>query len=70
MMPGLRLRSSALHFVTQPLFWSESQQALIWEALPLKDSMKGSDMKRLLLQAGLGELPGATETQVFLSASR
>lgn len=49
-----------LHFVTQPLFWSESQQAHIWEAVPLKGSMKGSEMKRLLLKAGLGELPGAT----------
>lgn len=47
MMPGLRLRSSLLHFVTQPLFWSESQQAHIWEAVPLKGSMKGSKMKRL-----------------------
>lgn len=60
MMPGLRLRSSVLHFVTQPLFWSESQQALIWEPVPLKGSMKGSEMKRLLLKAGLGELPAAT----------
>ena len=59
-MPGLRLRSSVLHFVTQPLFWSESQQAHIWEAVPLKGSMKGSKMKRLLLKASLGELPGAT----------
>lgn len=47
MMPGLRLRSSVLHFVTQPLFWSESQQVHIWEAVPLKGSMKGSKMKRL-----------------------
>lgn len=60
MMPGLRLCSSVLHFVTQPLFWSESQQAHIWEAVPLKGSMKGSEMKRPLLKAGLGELPGAT----------
>lgn len=60
MMPGLRLRSSVLHFVTQPLFWSENQQALIWEPVPLKGSMKGSEMKRLLLKAGLGELPAAT----------
>lgn len=60
MMPGLRLHYSVLHFVTQLLFWSESQQALIWEAVPLKGSMKGSEMKRLLLKAGLGQLPGAT----------
>lgn len=47
MMPGLRLHSSLLHFVTQTLFWSESQQAHIWEAVLLKGNMKGG-VKRLL----------------------
>lgn len=41
MMPGLRLRSSVLHFVTQPLFWSESQQAHIWEAVPSEGQHEG-----------------------------
>lgn len=65
-MPGLRLRSSGLHFVTQPLFWSESQQALIWEVVPLKGSMKGSEMKRLLLKAGLGGCLEPQEAQILL----
>lgn len=43
-----------LHFVTQPLFWSESQQAHIWEAVPLKGSVKGSEMKRLLCRQAWG----------------
>lgn len=69
MMPGLRLRSSGLHFVTQPLFWSESQQALIWEVVPLKGSMKGSEMKRLLLKAGMEGLPGATASPNLLPSA-